>query len=234
MGDECGKLATLQKNAGDFRDAPGTDAVEHTDDFFHPDLGKSIGESFVNGALAAGWQGTGFFGEFHRISGKQKIGEADGGGIEFESLGGTDDFIAGGDELQRLAELDAGGLFRAFVDVAEQALEGFGVVFEGTDVRGDGFEGADHALDIAGGLEISDERLGGTLVAGAEDDGFGAFLWNDGQAALAKSLFGGVPPFFETGLGNDGSAEFFLQGIARHAAAVALEQMDDEFDGVAF
>ena len=135
-----------------------------------PVIGEGIGKRFVNRALAAGWQRAGFFGEAGGIGGKQEIGKPDGGGIEFKRLGGTDDFVAGGDELEGLAELDAGGFFRAFVDVVEQALEGVRVVFESADVRGDGFQGADHALDVAGGFEIGDQRLGRAAVADAEHD----------------------------------------------------------------
>ena len=89
---------------------------------------------------------SGFFGETSGVSGKQQVRESDGTGIEFEGLGGSNDLVAGGDELECLAKLDAGGFFRTFVDVAEQALEGIGVVFKRSDVCGDRFERADHAI----------------------------------------------------------------------------------------
>ena len=156
----AGSSPRSRQDAGDFRHAAGADTVENPDDFLHPHVAEGIGKGFVNRTLAAGWKRAGFLGEFHGIGGKQEVGKPDGGGIEFEGFGRTDDFIAGGDELQGLAELDAGGFFRAFVDVAEQALEGVGVVFEGADIGGDGLEGPDHALDVAGGLEIRDQGLG--------------------------------------------------------------------------
>ena len=93
--------------------------------------------------------------------------------------------------------MDAGGLFRAFVDVCKQAFERFRVVVECSDVRGDRFESADHALDVLGGLEIGDERLRRAAIAGAQDDRLGAFLRDDGEAAFAQRLLGGIPPFFE-------------------------------------
>ena len=232
VGDESRHRSTLQKDAGDFCDTPGSDAVEYLDDFTHPIFCERIRKGFINGALATGWQGAGFFRQTSGIGGEQEVGEADGGWIELEGFGRTNDFIAGGDELEGLTQLDTGGLFGTFVDVVEQALERFRIIFEGTDVGGDCLKSADHALDVAGGFEIRHQRFRRTAISDTQDNRFGALLGDSRKTALAEGFLGGIPPFFETGFGDDGTAEFLFQGIAGHAAAVAFEKVDDEGEWV--
>ena len=71
-----------------------------------------------------------------------------------------------------------------------------------------------------------------TAVADAEHDRLGAFLRDSGEAAFAEGFFRGIPPFFETRLGDDCSGEFLFQRVASHAAAVAFEEVDDERERV--
>ena len=133
-----------------------------------------------------------------------------------------------------MAKLHAGGLFCTFVDVVEKTFERVSVVFEGTDVRGDRFQGANHAFDVASGFEIGNQSLCWTAVTYAENNRFGTLLGNCCKTAFPKDFFGGIPPFFEAGFRNHGAGKFFFQGVAGHAPAVAFKEMNDQLERISF
>ena len=100
MNGERGKLGPLDEQAGDFRDAAGTDAVEDLHDALDPAFAEGSREGLINRTLADRGKLADFVGQTLGLDGLEHVGNPDGGGIEIDALAAADHLVAGGKKLE--------------------------------------------------------------------------------------------------------------------------------------